>query len=1337
MTKLKTLGITMLMICLLSSGTMILSPNASIEAIDGADGLTRAYKRILTAGTVIIREPGVPANNTYFYPVPKEARVLEANITISNQAYSDGGMDLYTKDAFFNVGEGRKEYVHGIPDEPYNGFWGLQNQTRNGWGEQLGIDMVTQSPFNSRFVIPKNATITSATLNITGYQRDQDWKNYRFVSGNSASDSYGQTVRDIGNDRVAYSNPSYVSETGEVYIMISDTSYWGPSRGPGLFSRYGESISESFFFGKTLSMAIGAPRNNSYHGMVRIVSVSAIMTDLFTLDGELASDRFGSEVEIADIDGDDNPDLIVGAPGANSGEGRVMIYKQTVDADVVEFINMSYINGTSGSTSFGKSITIGDMDNDGYDDISVASDQEVKVYLGGPDFDEVADAIFDPVADSGISTIGTAEFIGDQQGSGFDSLAIGSPSSSGGAVSIYHGGSSINTVRDGSISAPTNRGQFGSSIDTGYDTDGDGRPEIAIGAPHSGVQSGWTGIYSASGTPSLMNSFSFGLTGDDYGTSVAFGPDLRGDGYGDLIVGSPGYNTDTEFSCIYLHERYPTDILPVNSPKIRIGGIDVWTYSEDRLGGRTEITTGDLSQYADSAVRSAPVQLSTIYDEYVYLDMQLVVDSPNSFESSSIFDISDYRIEYTIQKNLPDLADAMNNYVNTHDANEFGIVNVPFVFGGKSAGALKIEAFDIVVDSSPEIYGIPTDLHMDEGSVDMRLIDLRQVFEDDNDPDDLLVFNIGKSGENSTYFDINLTDGYFLGVDLNISDIGRNWSGIIEVFASATDTNGGRTNTDDIKIFIDAVNDAPVLTNQPDTTIVQGNQWRFVTSWADAEFQNASFDLENSPDNMTVDDIGTVVWTPNAWQIGRNNYTLILDDGENANEYELYIDVININDPPIFLTEPPVDEEVLIGNTFEYTFVAYDLDPDDIVKYSIVEGPTQNANIDFDTGYLTWTPVTYEPEPQRFVVRAKDLSGSHSDLEFFVNITFLDASPEILSDPVKILDELYIWTYHLQVVDPDEDSYTVELVDPPEGMEYDLITENITWTPADDQVGRFDISIRVNSTIYTIYQNFSLNVLRTPREWTIDFTDIQSGAKVKGSKVKIGGNISVEPSDIEKVYVKVGDNEWMEGTINEDVWFIELDTTTFSDGSYTLFVKGFDGFENSTEQSIEIKIANDEGKVSPVFYFVIILIVILILVAAGGIGFIVHKQMQKKKEEKEKMEKIEEINRSKHEIDDFLDTASTVQDETGKFDNVQEQEIDQDRLDAIDNIFSPAVPGEQAPPQQMVNDEIPEDPLMKATVQENPIDQVTPVDQQVPIEDEVAPDLQEPPVMDEKPEQSQ
>ena len=130
----------------------------------------------------------------------------------------------------------------------------------------------------------------------------------------------------------------------------------------------------------------------------------------------------------------------------------------------------------------------------------------------------------------------------DLDGDGVGDLAVGHPgySSARGRVEILSGatGSQLHAFAHGS---PGDR--RGSTLALVDDLDGDGVPELLAGAPFAdggGTDAGTVFVYSLGSFSQLH--FVQGKPGDRMGTALALGPDLTGDGRGELVVALPGHD---------------------------------------------------------------------------------------------------------------------------------------------------------------------------------------------------------------------------------------------------------------------------------------------------------------------------------------------------------------------------------------------------------------------------------------------------------------------------------------------------------------------------------------------------------------------------------------------------------------------------------------------------------------------------------------------------------------------------------------------------------------------------------------------------------------------------
>lgn len=163
---------------------------------------------------------------------------------------------------------------------------------------------------------------------------------------------------------------------------------------------------------------------------------------------------------------------------------------------------------------------------------------------------------------------------GDVNGDGRDEIRVGAPSEwvlEPGVIYLVAGQS------DPATSFPTSLGgadvqvqgedtddHAGRALAGAGDFDGDGYADIVVGvAGHDETDSEGEGaVYLLLGSPDLADfPASLGdafarVSGEDWydsaGTSVAGAGDVDGDGYDDLLVGAPGYNSSTDGGAVYL-----------------------------------------------------------------------------------------------------------------------------------------------------------------------------------------------------------------------------------------------------------------------------------------------------------------------------------------------------------------------------------------------------------------------------------------------------------------------------------------------------------------------------------------------------------------------------------------------------------------------------------------------------------------------------------------------------------------------------------------------------------------------------------------------------------------
>ena len=198
----------------------------------------------------------------------------------------------------------------------------------------------------------------------------------------------------------------------------------------------------------------GTPPPESVGAVSGDVIDLASQPPVFSVQGENDDDFLSGSTSVAlgDFNGDGEPDLLVGAPMADGpGEARVdggeayVIFGPLEDElDLADADPGVTIYGALPGDSLGYTVLAGDLNNDGTDDILVAApgvtagfdlrtDQgRVYVFYGGSELQDVYDLsedVFDftVTGAEGFSRLGHAMDIGDVNGDGAPDLVVGAP----------------------------------------------------------------------------------------------------------------------------------------------------------------------------------------------------------------------------------------------------------------------------------------------------------------------------------------------------------------------------------------------------------------------------------------------------------------------------------------------------------------------------------------------------------------------------------------------------------------------------------------------------------------------------------------------------------------------------------------------------------------------------------------------------------------------------------------------------------------------------------------------------------------------------------------------
>jgi gliding motility-associated-like protein len=410
-----------------------------------------------------------------------------------------------------------------------------------------------------------------------------------------------------------------------------------------------------------------------------------------------------------------------------------------------------------------------------------------------------------------------------------------------------------------------------------------------------------------------------------------------------------------------------------------------------------------------------------------------------------------------------------------------------------------------------------------------------------------------------SWLTFNVTTGILSGTPTN-SDLG-NHNVTLRV-------NDGTTDVDQtFTITVNNTNDAPVISSIPVTSVDEDADYTYTLVATDVDVQDVIiYSAPTLPSWMTFNtSTGILSGTPSNNDVGIHTVTLRVNDGSTDIEQTFTINISNTNDGPVVTSTAltSAEEDAL----YLYTFTATDVDPSDVLAYSVDPLPSW-LSFNPATGALSGTPSNDDIGNHSITLHVSDGTVAVDQIFQLVVINANDA-PVITSTPVVLIDEDALYTYTVAAADADlSDILTFTAPVLPSWLTFNSETGELSGTPANEAVGTHTVTLRVSDGNENIDQTFTVEVNN------VNDAPVVTSPEVAEAKENSKYSYTIQAADADAssdlTYSTSTLPSWL--TFNPETGVLEGTPTNADAGTHQVTVIVSDGV-TSTEQVITIVVA--------------------------------------------------------------------------------------------------------------------------------------------------------------------
>jgi gliding motility-associated-like protein len=344
-----------------------------------------------------------------------------------------------------------------------------------------------------------------------------------------------------------------------------------------------------------------------------------------------------------------------------------------------------------------------------------------------------------------------------------------------------------------------------------------------------------------------------------------------------------------------------------------------------------------------------------------------------------------------------------------------------------------------------------------------------------------------------------------LNQEVNNANIGQitfvptlNWSGATSFLWNGSDGAAYALADATVGITINAVNDVPTVSNfslnGTEDTPLSFTSTNFTSSFTDVESTLVKIKLVSLPSNgqlklngtvlavdaeIAVDDLASLAYHPNANWNGTETFIWNGSDGTTyatANA-TTSIAIAAVNDAPTFTSA--ANTSATQDSPYAYAITATDVE-NNTLTITATTKPTwlTFATTGAGTATLTGTPTQAEVGNHSVTLRVSDGTGS-TDQTFTLNVANINDKPTFTSTPITSATEDVLYSYTITSTDIDGTIPNISMVEKPIWLTFTANTNGtakLEGTPTNDNIGTFNVSIKVSDGLLDNTQSYQINV---------------------------------------------------------------------------------------------------------------------------------------------------------------------------------------------------------------------------------------------------------------------